>query len=313
MQAIRKHMEEADRILITSHVHPDGDAIGSCLALYHVLKAIGKQVQIVIDDHVPEIYDVLPSFREIERYCGQRLEADLVVLLDARPGREGNVCNHVTAPMLNIDHHASNDGSADFAYVDGEASAAAEILYHMFHAWKVDITAEIASCLYMGIATDTSFFAFPNTRPETFAICAELLRAGAESAKIALAVARKSFHEVKELARGLQTLELFATDRVAGVFLDESFKGLELTDGLIDMMRFIDGIDVAVLLKAEDASSCRVRMRSERLDVSKLAAKLGGGGHKDAAGATIRAGFDKAKEILRKELTEMLSRDGGNC
>ena len=303
---IRKYIDGADSILLTSHVHPDGDAIGSCLAMYHVLKGMGKEVQVVIDDHVPDIYDILPGFGEIQRYEGQPLAADLVVLLDARPGREGRVCSAVSAPVLNIDHHVSNDGSADYTYVEPEASATAEVLCLLFKAWGIGMTEGIASCLYMGIATDTGFFTFPNTRPETMELCANLMRAGANPARLSAAVQKKTFHEVEELARGLGTMELFAEGRAVGIFLDESFKGLELTDDLIDMVRYIDGIAIAVLLKAEEEKSCRVRMRSEVLDVSELARKLGGGGHREAAGATLRDGFAEAKEILKKEVSRYL-------
>ena len=302
MRDIRKTLEESENILITSHIHPDGDAIGSCLALYHVLKNMGKEVQMVIDDHLPEIYDILPGFETIQRYEGQPLTADLTVLLDARPGREGRVCSSCSAPVLNIDHHISNECVADYVYLDGEAAATAEILCGLFHVWGIALDAEIASCLYMGIATDTGFFAFTNTRPETLELCARLMRAGAEPAKLLAAVRKKSFPEVQELARGLGTMELFAEGRAVGIFLDESFRGLELTDDLIDMVRYIRGIDIAVLLKAEDASSCRVRMRSEVLDVSRIARALGGGGHKEAAGATIGKGFEKAKSILKEKI-----------
>lgn len=308
-QAVRVQLEKANKILITSHVHPDGDAIGSSLALCHVLKGMGRQVQVVLDDHVPDIYDILPGFEEIQRYDGEPLAADMVVLLDARPGREGRICSFVTAPVLNIDHHASNDCKADYSYVEPEASATAEMLYGLFLEWGIAIDEQTASCLYMGIATDTGFFAFPNTRPETMEICASLVRLGAKPAEIAAAVQRKSFHEVEELGRGLGTMELFADGRAVGIFLDESFLDLELTDDLIDMVRYIRGTDLAVLLKAENEDSCRVRMRSEVLDVSKLAQILGGGGHREAAGATIQASFAEAKKILKDEIITFLRRD----
>lgn len=306
---IWKYLEPTKNIIITSHVHPDGDAIGSCLVLANALKGMRKQVQVVIDDHVPEIYDILPGIKDIQRYGGGPLEADLVVLLDARPGREGRICSVVSAPVLNIDHHASNDCSADYSYVEPEASATAEVLYRLFREWGIVLDEDLASCLYMGIATDTGFFSFPNTRPETLEICASLMRIGAKPAEIAAAVQRKSFHEVEELARGLGTMELFADGRAVGIFLDESFLDLELTDELIDMARYIRGIDLAVLLKAEDDKSCRVRMRSELLDVSELAKVLGGGGHREAAGATIQAAFDDAKKILQDEILTFLRRD----
>lgn len=301
MNDIKEILAGADNILLSSHIHPDGDAIGSCLALAHVLKGMGKKVLVVIDDHVPEIYDILPGFGEIQRYEGQPLDADLVVLLDARLGREGRVCSAVSAPVLNIDHHASNDLSADYTYVEADASATAEVLYKLFKEWGVALTVEIASCLYTGIATDTGFFAFPNTRPETLELCANLIKSGAEPARIAAAVQRKTFHEVEELARGLGDMELFADGRAVGIFLDESFRDLELTDALIDLVRDIEGIEMVVLLKAENENSCRVRIRSKKLDVSKLAETLGGGGHRESAGANIEAGFGSAQRILKEK------------
>ncbi len=308
MQAAIQHLEQAERILLTAHVHPDGDAIGSCLALCHVLKKMGKHVQVVLDDHMPDIYDILPGFNEIKRYDGETLAADLVVLLDARPGRDGRICSSVSAPVLNIDHHASNDCSTDFAYVEPEAAATAEILYGLFREWGIVIDEDIASCLYTGIATDTGFFAFQNTKPEALEICADLLRAGAKPAEIASAVRRKSFHEVEELARGLGTMERFADGRAVGIFLDESFLDLELTDDLIDMARNIRGTELAVLLKAEGEDSCRVRMRSEELDVSKLAEALGGGGHREAAGATIMSNFHQARKIFMENVHSYLNK-----
>lgn len=306
MNEIKACLERASCILITSHVHPDGDAIGSCLALSHVLKSMGKEAQVVIDDHVPENFDILPGFEDIRRNTEDRTKVDLVVLLDAMIGREGRACSGISAPILNIDHHATNDGGADFVYMETEAAATAEVLYKMFQTWGIAFDKDIATCLYMGIATDTGFFAFPNTRPETLEICANLLRAGARAADIAAAVQKKSFYEVKEIARGLGTLESFADDKAVGIFLDESFMGLELTDELIDKIRYIKDIEVAVLLKAEAENSCRVRIRSERLDAAKLAKVLGGGGHRDAAGATIRESFDKAGEILKMEVNSYL-------
>ena len=171
------------------------------------------------------------------------------------------------------------------------------------------IDEELSACLYAGIATDTGFFTFSNTKPETMDICAELMRAGAKQVEIATAVQRKSFHEVEELIRGLGTMELFADDRAVGIFLDESFIDLELTDDLIDMVRYINSIELVVLLKTESENSCRVRIRSEVLDVSELARKFGGGGHRNAVGATILAKFCIAKDILKKEVSSYLGID----
>ena len=297
---IRKYIDGAESILITSHIHLDGDAIGSCLALYHVLKGMGKEVQVVIDDHVPDIYDILPGVGEIQKYARQPLAADLVILLDARPGREGRVCSAVSAPVLNIDHHVSNDGSADYTYVKPDASATAEILYRLLREWGIALTREVAFCLYAGIATDTGFFRFENTTADCLEAAAELVRSGAEPHALADAVTTKRFKDIQCMAKALKTAELFHGGRVAGVFLDKSLKDLELTDDLIDMIRFTKGVDIAFLLKYEAEETYRVRMRSRVSDVSRILEPFGGGGHAHAAGCTLCMSMESARETLIK-------------
>ena len=219
-QKIWELLHASDTIAITSHIHPDGDAIVSCLAMYHALRSQGKKVSVIIDDHVPDWFSILPGadcIRTVEEGTG---EADLLVLLDVRMGRAGRVTDAVRAPVLNIDHHASNDGATDYLFLDAESSSTCEILYRMFKEWKVPVTKEIAMSLYAGIATDTGFFRFGNTTADCLEIAAELVRLGAEPHVLADAVATKAFDDVQLMAKALQTAELFHGGRAVGVFLD---------------------------------------------------------------------------------------------
>ena len=289
--------QRSQRIDITSHIHPDGDAVGSSLAMYHWLRSLGKDVRIVIDDHVPECFSVLPGMEVIQSSVEEG-EADMLLLLDARMGRAGRVTDSVGAPVLNIDHHASNDGSADYLFLDAESSSTCEILFRMFLEWKVPVTKEIAMCLYAGVTTDTGFFRFGNTTASALETAAELVRLGADPGLIADAVATKEFEDVRRMAEALQTVELFHGGSVVGIFLDRELKDLEMTDDLIDMIRFIKGVDVAFLLKYEAENVYRVRMRSRFADVSEILKPFGGGGHSHAAGCTLRMGMEEARAVI---------------
>ena len=297
-QKIWELLHASGTIAITSHIRPDGDAIGSCLAMYHALRSQGKKVSVIIDDHVPDCFSILPGaecIRTVEEGAG---EADILVLLDARMGRAGRVTDIVKAPILNIDHHASNDGTVDYLFLDAERSSTCEILYRMFKEWQISITKEIAMSLYAGIATDTGFFRFGNTTADCLEIAADLVRLGADPHALADAVATKAFEDVQLMAKALQTAELFHGGTAVGVFLDRELKGLELTDDLMDLVRFTKGVDIAFLLKYEAEDVYRVRMRSRAADVSKILEPLGGGGHAHAAGCTLRMGMEEVREVI---------------
>ena len=299
-QEIWELLQRSNDIIITSHVHPDGDAIGSSLAMYHVLRSLGKKATVLIDDHVPECYSVLPGIQAIRRPGGEGETPDLLLLLDARMGRSGRVMEHIQAPVLNIDHHASNDGTADYVFLDADSSSTCEILYRMFKEWGIPFTKEIAMNLYVGIATDTGFFRFENTTASSLEAAAELVRLGAEPNLLADALATKNFRDIRRMAKALQTAELFHDGQAVGVFLDRSLKDLELTDELIDMIRFTEGVDIAFLLKYEAENIYRVRMRSRFSDVSKLMKPFGGGGHAHAAGCTLCMTLEEAKRVVVK-------------
>ena len=301
-------LKAANKILVTAHIQPDGDAIGSTLAAMLMLRSIGKTAQIFIDDSVRKNLHALPHFDEIRRpKDDETFDADLLLILDTSPDRIGNVRKLTDAPILNIDHHVTNNGDSVELYVETEAAATCEIVYKLARELDAQITPEIATCLYTGLATDTGFFQFSNTRAETLATAAELIKCGVSPNFISEQMERKSLAEVCGLRDALNSLKMFYNDKVAGMFLDyATVKKFDSTEGFIDEIRVIDTVDVAFFITEKAPNVCRVSIRSKGVDVSKVAAKLGGGGHVRAAGCTLKTTLADAEKILVTAIGEAL-------
>lgn len=297
----------ANSFVLTSHVNPDGDAIGSCLGLKFILESLGKKVQVLIDDDVPKFLSIMPGLDEVKKPVEDHYDADYLVILDACLDRVGTVPEKCKAPVLNIDHHGTNDNLADYLYLDADSAATAEIVYRLAKAMGIKFDKDSATAVYIGLATDSGYFKYSNTTPQTMRAAAELLETGIQPEKISEAIETKDFAVVQGLAKALQTVELYADGKVAGIFLDyELTSSIETTEGFIDLIRVIDGVDISVVLKAVEPEVCRVSMRSKETDVSTLALRLGGGGHKRAAGCTIKLPFAEAKKSLIDEILKAI-------
>ena len=301
LKAAAEKIRAANKILITAHVLPDGDAIGSTLAAMQILQSIGKTAQVYIDDTVRKNLHVLPHFEEIRRpQVGEKFDADLLLILDTSPERIGKVRDLTDAPILNIDHHVTNDGKNYDLYLEHEAAATCEIVFKLAKELDAKITPDVATCLYTGLATDTGFFQFSNTRAQTLHTAAELIDCGVEPNFISEELEKRSAAEVHGMRIALNSLKFFYGGKVAGMFLDlktmQTF--VDSTEGFIDLIRVIDGVDVAFLISEKAENFCRVSMRSKGVDVSKIANKLGGGGHIRAAGCTLYTTLADAEKIL---------------
>lgn len=296
-----KCLSDAKNIIITAHVNPDGDAIGSSLGLMHGLRAVGKNAQVILDDDIPAMFSVLPGYETIQPIKeNQVLECDLLVVLDASVDRLGRVFDTVKRKsVLNLDHHISNDDHAEFLYLDSERAATAEIVCQLFKQMKWKFSLAAAMSLYTGIATDCGFFRYSNTTPMTMSLASELLEAGVKPNIISEALEQKSYSLVQAMATAMQTIELSSQGRVAGIFLNQTLTAsMDSTEGFIDMVRVIEGVDVAVLLKCVEENVCRVSMRSKGVDVSRIAMQFGGGGHIRAAGCTLHMSFEEGKQQI---------------
>lgn len=307
LEATMERLLAVEDILITAHVNPDGDAIGSSLALMGILKQYHKKVRVLIDDDIPAVFSVLPDCALIHK-PEEHYQADLLVVLDTSLDRLGAVLDHVTVgQILNIDHHISNDEKADWLYLDAERAATAEIVFQLLQLTDMPLTLDVAYALYTGIATDSGFFRYSNTTPFTMRAAARLLDVGVQPHRISEAMEQKPYALVQGMAAAMQTIELFSGGKIAGLFLNQALtESIDSTEGFIDFVRVIEGVDVAVLLKCKEEKLCRVSMRSKATDVSKIAMQFQGGGHVRAAGCTLFMPFEDAKKTILQALFDAM-------
>lgn len=303
-------LRDAQTVVLTSHIRPDGDAIGSTLGLMHVLRAQGKEVRILIDDEIPRIFSILPGVDQIERPIeSQRYTADLLVVCDVELGRTGASVSAVDAVhLLNIDHHVTNDEKAEHLCLNPKAAATCEIVYDLVRILGIMPMLDAAVCLYTGMATDTGFFRFSNTTPHTMRAAADLLEIGVKPNIVSTAMEMKSYDEVMAQVRAIRNLEMFFDGRVAAVFIDEErARGVTTTEGLLDELRVIEGTQIVFFMKWLEKDTYRISMRSKGTNVSRIAQKFDGGGHIRAAGCTIHAPFAEARTAILDAIGEELN------
>jgi len=311
LEQTAKLLQRSNTIILTAHIQPDGDCLGSMLALNHYLVSIGKNVRMVLDDDVPALFNFLPGHQAIQKPTTKVISADLLIVLDASDiERIGKVKEHIEAPILNIDHHVSNTKFADYWYIDKRAAATGEIIFQLLNMLKVNITAAMATCLYTAIATDCGFFRYANTSVQTMRYAADLMEHGAEPHVISEAMEAKPLESILTLGKVLETLELYHNGKIATItVLPETLSNLDSTEGFINYPRIIEGVDIAIMFKVMSEGMIRISFRSKTADVSKLALAFGGGGHVRAAGCAIMGRIDDVtKEVLTatiKQLTEV--------
>lgn len=310
---IRNIISKGETFLIATHIDPDGDALGSSFSLYWALESLHKKPFLYMRDHVPYMYEFLPAPPRVidgelpdEKY-------DAIFALDCgnlfRVGK-GHEKLKKMGPLINIDHHTTNETFGIVNIINEESSSTAEILYRLYRSLKVPLTYNIAVNLYTGIFTDTGSFRYPNTNSEAFLICEEMTRYGVSPSHVARMV-----HEnhPKEryilLGKVLASLETYRNDTVAvAVVSQEMFAKTnsvkEYTEGFVEFIKEMRGVDVAMLIREINDHRYKISMRSkENTDVSRVCSLFGGGGHRNAAGCTIDGTLADVKERLREALT----------
>jgi phosphoesterase RecJ-like protein len=310
-------LAKCTKVVILEHEKPDGDSIGSGLAFALALSFLGKKAALLSQDPHPGIYDFLPgSHLHITAASVEAgdLVPELAVFLDCTgPERAGTVLEHVKGKTsINIDHHVSNSMFGHINLVDPDASATGELVFFLLRVMGIPITRDIATCLYVALVTDTGGFRYQNTTPRAFHVAAELIDAGANPSQVAdYLYETKTLSSVVLLRDALHTLTLHSGGKVASVDVtSEMVKNagalFEETEGIIDYPRSIAGVEVSLCFKEnEDRSGVHVSLRSRsRVDVSKIAASLGGGGHPRAAGVFIQGSLDEVKGMVLEVLGE---------
>ena len=313
---IIKLISEAGSVAIYPHVSADGDAIGSSLALGMALRNAGKKVSVYIEEDIPTVYRFLPGGELAGFYDGNDEVADLNIALDTGDvGRLGSRAEaYFMAPCtINIDHHVTNTKYAHLNFVNAVSASTGEITYLLLKKLKMEINADIATCLYTAIATDTGGFQYQNTTAETHKIIAELLSTGINVGEISQRIYDNTTYERLKLnAKSIELLELHENSKLAVVALsldDILSTGAkeEDCDGIVNIGRSIESVEVSALIKEKGNNEIRVNLRSKNyVDVSEVAAAFDGGGHKRAAGCTIIGTVEEAKRKIIEAIKERL-------
>ncbi|TCK06685.1 DHH family phosphoesterase [Phorcysia thermohydrogeniphila] len=315
MKLSRKEMAELlkgidGKILITTHKNPDGDAIGSSLGWFSFLKSLGKDVRVVYRDRIPYFFDFLPGINKVEVKEKLDEQYDWVIITDVSEPKRTGFESIPAEKSIVIDHHITAEPFTNFAIVEPNISSTCELSYELMVLIDPEkITYEVALPIYTGIFTDTGGFSYNNTSPRTHEVAAELLKKGVDPYVVRFNLfERNRINRFKLLELVLKTLEFALDGKVAHItvyrkFLEETEAFLEETEGFINYPRSIAGVEVAIFFKEIEKESWKVSLRSKgKINVAEIAKKLGGGGHKMAAGYETKGSLEEVKKNLFKEL-----------
>ncbi len=300
----------AQRILVLSHIRPDGDAIGSLLGLGLALLDIGKDVTMVSEDGIPACYKHLPGHElVVKRPEG---EYDLIVVVDCSDlSRTGKALNEYGEPDLNIDHHVTNLYFAKMNLVDPSAVATAEMLAEYLPQWDIPITHAIADVLLTGIITDTLGFRTSNMTPSVMRIAANLMETGANLSDLYnMALKNKTFEAMRLWGSGLGNLErngpLVWTSLTLADRLAAGYPGRDDAD-LINVLSSINGALISIIFVEQPNHSIKVSWRSQQgVDISQIALQFGGGGHPAAAGAELEGSLESVRNKVLEETYKLI-------
>ncbi len=308
---IGKIIRDYNNFAIVSHASPDGDSMGSMLALYNILSINNKSCDMFIDDVLPERYSFLPFFNSVKPFCSSKNYDCLFALDCGDPERLGK-CKELISKakvIVNIDHHVSNYMYGTVNMLETNASSTGEMLYEIFANNNYEINKDTAICLYTSILTDTGGFKYSNTTSKTLKVAGNLIDIGIDFSEIySIVYDRKSIGQVKLMSRVISTLDMALNNRVAMLslfpsMLKECDAKEEDASEFINISRDIDGVEVAVFIKEKTSELFRVSLRSKsKVDVRRIAERFGGGGHVRAAGCTIEGNYEKVKTMLIDEI-----------
>ena len=308
-------IESKRRFAITSHIRPDGDALGSSIGLYWLLRALDKDPEVIMRDPVPHSYEKLPGVQHVRVTPAIDREYDAVFVIE---------CSDITRPglvdlekqlVVNIDHHSTTSMFGAINWIDATASAVGEMIYNLCKAIGVRPTKEIAECVYTALITDTGSFHYSNTTARTFKVASELVSAGVKPAKISQAVFNNyPWGKIELQSRVLSTARRDASGRVAWLrqtqaMLDETGASDEDADGFVNYPLSCGEVEAVAFLKECAPGVYRTSLRSKGdINVARIAEKFGGGGHRNAAGCTLHGDWDEAESIIVGLLQEAVER-----
>ena len=301
--------------LITAHVRLDGDALGSELALYLMLRDLGKNAVIYNQDSTPASYRFLPGEPNIIHEPGDVEQYDAAFILDCselkRIGDQAERIGRIKK-LINIDHHISNSGLCEIQMLDAEASSTGEMLFRLMQEMQIRLTKDICTNLYTAILTDTGGFRYSNTRQGALWAAGKLVEYGADPQWISENIYESDPPaKLKLLAKTMETLSLDLERRICSLVvtkqaIEETGASMEDTDGFVDIPRAVKGVDVSMLYTQMDNDHYKLSLRSKgKVNVEKIARKFGGGGHINAAACRIKGNIEEVKLLVLKAIVEL--------
>ena len=312
---IKEEIEKAEKIVILTHETPDGDAIGSALAMNLALKNLGKDTDVIITEF-PKVFNFLPNRGEVKEKSDVE-KYDLAIALDCADLKRliGKEYFENAKQTIVIDHHGSNNMFGDINFVNPVSPACCEILVGIFEYLNIEIDKEIGSCILTGIITDTGGFRYQGVTAETFEFTAELLRKGVNVPEIYKKVLQtKTKANFELMQRTIDRMEFLEDGKVTFTYinqkdLEDVKAGIGDHEGLVEIGRDIEGVEVSIFIrqKEDDLNSYKVSMRSgDYVNVSDICFMFGGGGHPRAAGAVIQGNIEQVKQKIMNELKKVL-------
>lgn len=301
-------IEKNHRFAITSHIRPDGDSLGSSLALCWILRSLKKDAEIIMCDNVPHAYSKLPGTEMVRVISDIDREYDAVFVIECSDVSRPGIPSLNTQFVVNIDHHSTTMLFGDLNWIDSTAAAVGEMIYNLAKAIGARITPEVASCVYAALLTDTGSFHFSNTTERTFKIASELVRHGAQPAKLSQAIFYNyPYAKIRLVGDVLSTLQRDESGRIAWITMSkEAMDSLGATeddsDGIITYPLTVGDVEAVAFFREMGNSTYRISLRSKnRVNVARIAELFGGGGHCNAAGFTINADFESlSKDVIQK-------------
>jgi len=315
LRKIAKKLKRAQNIAIFSHLNPDGDALGSAFAMKYVLESIGKRATVYLEKEMPEKFTFLGRDYEIASE-GVGISADLALVLDcgeySRLGKCESVCRKIS-DVVCVDHHKTGGDFGKFYYNEPDAAATAQVVYRLANLLTKNIPNPAYEAIYTGMSTDTGHFKFSSVSPETFFIAGKILEKGINHRKITTIIYDTQKREkLVFLGEAAERVKFFKDGRIAllecyGDFLEKFGLTYDDVEELPNIPLNLEGVEVAVLVKDRDESSRRVSFRTKDvIDVSEIAQKFGGGGHKSAAACVISGNIEEKITKIIDTIAEKL-------
>ena len=313
IQDIVHAIRSRQRFVLSSHSRPDGDSIGSQLAMVYALRALGKEAIAVNADPAPPPLMQFPGVPEIRIAPAVEGEFDAAIIMECSDLARTGVSGLDRSFVINIDHHPGNTGFGQLMWFDSSAAACGEMVFDVVKALGVPLSREIATHVYLAILTDTGSFHYSSISPRTFEICRETLEAGVDPVLVARNVYdSNSMGRLKLFGAVLSAMQIDGTGRIAIVYLDhdmarEAGGTYEDTEGLINLPLTVKEIEAVVFFKQTEGEQYRVSLRSKgNIDVGGVAKTFGGGGHKNAAGCTVSGAIDALQKLFIAKIEDAI-------